>query len=101
LHQRRSAEEVVMENITAPGDSLIQNAVVRLREMSPGCLAVVIDNPPINLVSPRVFAGLQSVRTSAGRARAELDDYVYRPGYAPGKAGGWARVRVQSGCGAA
>jgi enoyl-CoA hydratase/carnithine racemase len=55
-----------MENAAAPEYSLIQNEVVRLREVSPGCFSVVIDNPPVNLVSQQVFAGLQSVRTFAG-----------------------------------
>ncbi|MCU1682038.1 MAG: enoyl-CoA hydratase [Amycolatopsis sp.] len=45
--------------------SLIRNDVVRLREVSAGCFAVVIDNPPFNLVDSPVFAGLQSVRSFA------------------------------------
>jgi len=54
-----------MENATASKDSLIQNEAVRLREVSPGCFAVVIDNPPVNLIDPQVFAGLLAVKAFA------------------------------------
>src|SRR5882757_10352023 len=46
-------------------ESLLQNEVVRLYEVSTGCFTVVIDNPPYNLVDSQVFAGLQSVKSFA------------------------------------
>jgi enoyl-CoA hydratase/carnithine racemase len=54
-----------MENATASKSSLIQNEVVHLREVSPGCFAVRIDNPPVNLIDPQVFAGLLAVKAFA------------------------------------
>jgi len=54
-----------MNNPGTSEESLIRNDVVRLREVSAGCFAVVIDNPPFNLVDSQVFAGLQSVRSFA------------------------------------
>src|SRR5882757_2804657 len=54
-----------MKNTGASKESLIENEVVRLREISLGCFAVVIDNPPFNLVDSQVFAGLQAVKSFA------------------------------------
>src|SRR5882672_1731915 len=54
-----------MNNSGTSKESLIQNEVVRLHEVSAGCFAVVIDNPPFNLVDSHVFAGLQSVKSFA------------------------------------
>jgi enoyl-CoA hydratase/carnithine racemase len=48
--------------------SLFQNNVVSFREISPGAFAVVIDNPPVNLVSQEVFAGLTAVKSFAEEA---------------------------------
>jgi enoyl-CoA hydratase/carnithine racemase len=46
-------------------ESLLENEVVRLYEVSTGCFTVVIDNPPYNLVDSQVFAGLQAVKSFA------------------------------------
>jgi enoyl-CoA hydratase/carnithine racemase len=54
-----------MENVAVAKDSLIENKVVRLREISPGCFGVVIDNPPFNLIDSQVFAGLKAVKSFA------------------------------------
>ncbi|MFC8828792.1 enoyl-CoA hydratase-related protein [Streptomyces sp. NPDC057137] len=54
-----------MENAAVSEDSLIQNEVVRLREISPGCFVAVIDNPPFNLIDSQVFAGLKAVKSFA------------------------------------
>lgn len=54
-----------MTDGTVSTDSLIHNVVVRLREISPGCFAAVIDNPPYNLIGSQVFAGLKAVRSFA------------------------------------
>lgn len=42
--------------------SLIASEVVHVSEPSAGLLRVVIDNPPINLFDPRVFAGLHLLK---------------------------------------
>src|SRR5882757_5091103 len=60
-----SIEGVMMENATVSNNSLIRNEVVRLREVSPGCFAARIDNPPLNLIDPQVFAGLLAVKAYA------------------------------------
>src|SRR5882724_4622405 len=70
LHYRRQRvsvdrREVVMENATVSNNSLIRSEVVRLREVSPGCFAVLIDNPPLNLIDPQVLAGLLAVKAFA------------------------------------
>jgi enoyl-CoA hydratase/carnithine racemase len=54
-----------MQNDTASKDSLINNAVVHLRKISPGCFAAVIDNPPFNVIGSQVFAGLKAVKSFA------------------------------------
>jgi enoyl-CoA hydratase/carnithine racemase len=54
-----------MNNLGTAKESLIQNDVVRLHEVSAGFFVVVIDNPPFNLVDSQVFAGLQSVKSFA------------------------------------
>jgi len=59
------------------GESLIRNDVVRLQEVSAGCFAVVIDNPPFNLVDSRVFAGLQAVRSFAEDSANEVSVLVF------------------------
>jgi len=60
-----------------PSESLIENAAVRLHEISAGCFAVVIDNPPANLVDSRVFAGLQSVKSFAEDAANDVRVLVF------------------------
>jgi enoyl-CoA hydratase/carnithine racemase len=59
------------------GESLIRNDVVRLQEVSAGCFAVVIDNPPFNLVDSQVFAGLQAVRSFAEDSANEVSVLVF------------------------
>ncbi len=43
--------------------SLTDSAVVRVSQAAPGLLRAVIDNPPINLFDPVVFAGLNLLRS--------------------------------------
>jgi hypothetical protein len=38
--------------------SLTDSPVVRVSQAAPGVLRAVVDNPPINLFDPAVFAGL-------------------------------------------
>ncbi|HEV7977654.1 enoyl-CoA hydratase/isomerase family protein [Amycolatopsis sp.] len=66
-----------MSNPGMSEESLIRNDVVRLREVSAGCFAVVIDNPPFNLVDSQVFAGLQSVRSFAGDSANDVSVLVF------------------------
>ena len=66
-----------MENATASNSSLIQNEVVSLREVSPGCFAVRIDNPPVNLIDPNVFAGLLAVKDFAEDPAHEVRVLVF------------------------
>jgi enoyl-CoA hydratase/carnithine racemase len=66
-----------MNNPGTSEESLIRNDVVRLREVSAGCFAVVIDNPPFNLVDSQVFAGLQSVRSFAGDSANDVSVLVF------------------------
>jgi enoyl-CoA hydratase/carnithine racemase len=54
-----------MDKATASEESLLQNEPVRLRQLSHGCFAVLIDNPPVNLVDPQVFARLFAVKAFA------------------------------------
>jgi enoyl-CoA hydratase/carnithine racemase len=66
-----------MKNADTSKESLIRHEVVRLREISEGCFAVVIDNPPFNLVDSRVFSGLQSVKTFAENAANDVRVLVF------------------------
>jgi len=66
-----------MNNAGTSEESLIRNDVVRLREVSAGCFAVVIDNPPFNLVDSQVFAGLRSVRSFAEDSANEVRVLVF------------------------
>src|SRR5258706_13863088 len=66
-----------MNNPGTSDESLIRNDVVRLREISAGCFAVVIDNPPFNLVDSRVFSGLQSVKAFAENAANDVRVLVF------------------------
>jgi len=54
-----------MENAAASTTSLIQNEVVHLREVSPGCFAVTDRQSTVNLIDPQVFAGLLAVQAFA------------------------------------
>src|SRR5882672_10988237 len=66
-----------MNNFGRSKESLIQNDAVRLHEMSAGCFAVVIDNPPFNLVDSQVFAGLQSVRSFSEDSANDVSVLVF------------------------
>ena len=66
-----------MENATVSNNSLIRSEVVRLREVSPGCFAVLIDNPPLNLIDPQVFAGLLAVKAYAEDPTHEVRVLVF------------------------
>ena len=66
-----------MNDLGTSGESLIRNDVVRLQEVSAGCFAVVIDNPPFNLVDSPVFAGLQAVRSFAEDSANEVSVLVF------------------------
>lgn len=54
-----------MDSAAAPKESPLQNEPVRLRQVSHGCFAVLIDNPPFNLIDPQVFSGLFAVKAFA------------------------------------
>jgi enoyl-CoA hydratase/carnithine racemase len=45
--------------------SLIQNKAVQLVRIAPGAFTILFDNPPSNIVTSEVFAGLQAVRAFA------------------------------------
>jgi len=66
-----------MNNPGTPEESLIRNDAVRLQEISAGCFAVVIDNPPFNLVDSQVFAGLQSVKSFSEDSANEVRVLVF------------------------
>jgi enoyl-CoA hydratase/carnithine racemase len=67
----------MMENVAASKDSLIQSEVVSLRQVSPGCFAVVIDNPPYNLIDAHVFAALLAVKAFAEDSANEVRVLVF------------------------
>jgi len=66
-----------MTNAGTSSESLIQNDVVRIHKVSAGCFAVVIDNPPVNLVDSQVFAGLQAVKSFAEDPANEVRVLVF------------------------
>jgi enoyl-CoA hydratase/carnithine racemase len=59
-------------------ESLLENQVVRLYEVSTGCFTVVIDNPPYNLVDSQVFAGLQAVKSFAEDPANDVRVFVFK-----------------------
>ncbi|HWG64005.1 MAG TPA: enoyl-CoA hydratase/isomerase family protein [Streptosporangiaceae bacterium] len=67
----------MVENAAVSKNSLIQNQAVRLREISPGAFAVVIDNPPVNLVTQEVFAGLTAVKSFAEESPHDVRVLVF------------------------
>ena len=66
-----------MENVADSKDSLIQNEVVSLHELSPGCFVVAIDNPPYNLVDSKVFAGLKAVKSFAENSANDVRVLIF------------------------
>jgi enoyl-CoA hydratase/carnithine racemase len=59
-------------------ESLLENEVVRLYEVSTGCFTVVIDNPPYNLVDSQLFAGLQAVKSFAEDPANDVRVFVFK-----------------------
>ncbi len=57
--------------------SLTQSDVVRVRQIGPGAFAVTIDNPPFNVITPKVLAGLKAARRFAEDPANDVRVFVF------------------------